>query len=583
MGNQTLTWIHLSDLHIKDDDLFNRKVVFEALWQDIKEFIDKGIRPDFIAFTGDVSYHGSLKEYNLAIAEFFDPLLSVTQISKERLFVIPGNHDVNRNRSKFIKNPIPEGNLGNKISKMLQDSDQKELLLSPFSNYRKFVLSYLFTDYNIKDPELSFSQNFVQDDFLISIVGLNSAWLSGFNLDKNGQVDDFGKLAISEYLLREAVPIGAQIKIILMHHPTEWLFGEDRNQIEAFLAKNSCIILRGHLHRPDTISVSTLFGNVVVIPSGAVFDNRNSPNSYNIVQIDLKNGEGIVYLRRYNNIRNEWQKDIESTGEKGDGKSRFKVPGYFSSSSIEDEPTSSNNVRNYSITFTDDCKSDISSLNLSEEHILNLVQGEFRSHLNYFRFDIEDYPLPVRPNYIVFLSKIGHDIEFRRVVPCSRNESQLASWNDILSLYRRATRMAYRQEPLKLIQYRGMSDRICNLHMDMRLRIEKHYLDFYNIIPTTTPISEEHRFVDEKVKERLFNKNKEVNSLSNQEYEEMRNEIYFHLLQSFSACQEVTNLQESIDIGDIKDNQAIGMMLVEFERSLQYIHKIILRYPPIKN
>jgi hypothetical protein len=51
MENQTLTWIHLSDLHMKEEDEFNRKIVLDALWQDIESIIASGIKPDFLALS----------------------------------------------------------------------------------------------------------------------------------------------------------------------------------------------------------------------------------------------------------------------------------------------------------------------------------------------------------------------------------------------------------------------------------------------------------------------------------------------------------------------------------------------------
>jgi len=582
MENETLTWLHVSDLHIKEEDEFNRKVAMEALWQDIGNFIAKGIHLDFIAFTGDVSYNGLPKEYELAITEFFDPLLAVTKIGKDRLFIIPGNHDVNRNKTTLIISPIPAIGEENDIHKILQSPEHRDILLSPFSNYRNFIHSYLSPDQAILDPEFSYCREFVQGDFLISIVGLNSSWLSGYNLSKDGHVDDFGKLAIGEFQVREALPVGSHIKIVLMHHPTEWLIDADRNVVESILNQHSCTVLRGHLHRPDIIRISTLSGNTLVIPSGAVFDRRYSPNAYNIVQVDLKTGAGTVYLRRYNDRRNEWQKDIESTGEKADGQTNFKLPGFWWTSTIEaGERESSKNVRNYTLIFTNECRSDIASLNMTEDDVINLVQGEFRSHLNYFVFDLEDYPLPVRTNHIVYLSKIEQRIEFRRIVRCTKNEAQLASWNDILTLYRRATRLAYREDPAKLILLKGMVRRVDHLHLDLCSRLEKHYKEFYNIF-VDPGLRNIHKILEQKKKSRDTRIELEDSvPASGQDLDSMGDEIAFHILQSSSACHEAYELVKSMDTGDIIENHAVTMMLVAFERSLQHIHKIILRYPPI--
>ena len=61
-----LTWVPLSDLHLKKDFDFNCTVVLEALWEDISKRSTR-ISPelkhiDLIFFTGDLVYHGEFEE-----------------------------------------------------------------------------------------------------------------------------------------------------------------------------------------------------------------------------------------------------------------------------------------------------------------------------------------------------------------------------------------------------------------------------------------------------------------------------------------------------------------------------------------
>ncbi len=67
----TFKWVHLSDLHIREKDSFNRSRVLEALFEDIKdrETIDPQLKEiDAVFFTGDMAYHGYTSEYELANA-----------------------------------------------------------------------------------------------------------------------------------------------------------------------------------------------------------------------------------------------------------------------------------------------------------------------------------------------------------------------------------------------------------------------------------------------------------------------------------------------------------------------------------
>ena len=119
----------------------------------------------------------------------------------------------------------------------------------------------------------------------------------------------------------------ADIRIALIHHPFDWLQENDDTQsVELLLRKDCHFILHGHLHKPNVINESTLAGETIIIPAGAVYDKRKSPNSYNFVRLDLKTGKGTVYLRRYNDERQEWQNDALSTGDKLNGRVPFDLP-----------------------------------------------------------------------------------------------------------------------------------------------------------------------------------------------------------------------------------------------------------------
>jgi 3',5'-cyclic AMP phosphodiesterase CpdA len=93
-----LTWLHLSDWHQRGAD-FDRSRVREALLNDLRQRaeIDERLnRLDFIVFSGDLAFGGAPTEYATAAREFLDPVLATTGVSKDRLFLVPGNHDLRR-------------------------------------------------------------------------------------------------------------------------------------------------------------------------------------------------------------------------------------------------------------------------------------------------------------------------------------------------------------------------------------------------------------------------------------------------------------------------------------------------------
>src|SRR2546427_10540048 len=89
------TWLHVSDFHIRAGDPYDRDVVLRALVASVKKFRERGRAPDLIFATGDDVHGGKATEYQLATA-FFDALIEAAGLERRHLFVVPGDHDHDR-------------------------------------------------------------------------------------------------------------------------------------------------------------------------------------------------------------------------------------------------------------------------------------------------------------------------------------------------------------------------------------------------------------------------------------------------------------------------------------------------------
>jgi len=221
-------------------------------------------------------------------------------------------------------------------------------------------------------------------------------------------------------------------------------------------------------------------------------------------------------------------------------------------------------LRDCECVFTDRCRRHLAALRMTEEALLELVQGEFRSHLNYFHFDLENYPLPLRSGYIAFINKTGPRIEFAGVTTCTADQAKLASWGDILALYRRATRLAYRADPEKVLLVDGALSRVVGLHLDLRTRITKHFSTFDDL----------------PLQARLLRPEAPPDATGG-DPAVMTDEIAYHLRESARADEEASAVGEAFAVGDLELREACGAAVMELERSLQHIHKIITAYPPV--
>src|SRR5262245_49447403 len=84
----TVTWLHISDFHIREGDPYDRDVVLRALVKSVQAFRDRGRVPDVIFATGDIASKGKAQEYPLATT-FFDALLAAAGLERRHLFYHP--------------------------------------------------------------------------------------------------------------------------------------------------------------------------------------------------------------------------------------------------------------------------------------------------------------------------------------------------------------------------------------------------------------------------------------------------------------------------------------------------------------
>jgi hypothetical protein len=236
-----------------------------------------------------------------------------------------------------------------------------------------------------------------------------------------------------------------------------------------------------------------------------------------------------------------------------------------------DEPSC--NISSYEVYWTHECLEDISRIGINKTSLIDMLSKEFRSHMNYFRFDLEDYVIPLQSKYLLRLEKIGREIKFFGLSECTSDQAQLAAWNDILSVYRRATRMAYREDPNVIIFQGGHFGRAINLHMDLRARLTKYFRQFYNI--NIDEVFHNIAGAQGTASIRLPPRDN-----ASAICEESAQSIVYHMVSSSRSSKEAVDIASDIEIGDTVNHRALGPLVLSLERSLQHIHKIITSFPP---
>ena len=304
-----ITWLHLSDLHFGSRRGVDQ--VLNALLRDVQERIEQDkLQPDFIAITGDIANRGLAEEYDQA-GEFLQALLRTTGLTTDRLFIVPGNHDVNRSAVTGFLARLPESfHDEDSVTESLKDAQMRNLLFRRLTNYFAFYNKTFNPDPPV-GPDHYFTAHRLQiEGWQVAVVGLNSAFLA------YGGDDDRQRLLVGESQVLDALAQvqGADLTVALMHHPVDWLLEFDVWPVKSPLWNQCHLVLHGHLHVPDIVLQISLAGSALIIPAGASYEGRNRANSYSLTRVDLDNRQATIYLRRWFEQYNRWVADERVRG-----------------------------------------------------------------------------------------------------------------------------------------------------------------------------------------------------------------------------------------------------------------------------
>ncbi|MEL7358801.1 MAG: leucine-rich repeat domain-containing protein, partial [Cyanobacteria bacterium J06560_6] len=311
-----LTWLHLSDLHACNPRHgWDAKRVTDTLCVDLKQMQrEQGLRPDLIFFTGDAAFGQIGKgkgqtiveqfreahDFLTVVRESFDPV-----IDQRNLFIVPGNHDVNKDRiSKFETQWLENQKSLDNITQTLQEnSTEWQRLIGRLSDYGRFLENYGYNHLLTGKEHLIYADAREVAGLRVGIVGFNSAWSScGAGRSEIGRLWMAGRFQLET--LRQQLP-SHDFAIALMHHPTNWLVPEENSTFGRELERDFPFILHGHEHQ-DFVRAESSTGHTV-ISAGACHEwSESKNNGYNFVRLNVGAGTGEVWLRQYDSTGGGW-------------------------------------------------------------------------------------------------------------------------------------------------------------------------------------------------------------------------------------------------------------------------------------
>ena len=198
---------------------------------------------------GDIAFKGDPQEYAAASAwlkEFAD----ACGFPMERVFVIPGNHDVDRSviaRTPTVRNAqaaiirSERHQRERELRTQFGDEDSGRALVAPLKAYNDFAKVF---NCQIYPPErIYWKQDLpLERGVHLRVHGLTSTLLSG----ANGKDDTRGSLYLSP-LQTVLDPVDDVVNLVLCHHPPDWFL--DQDEVNDAICGRAALHLFGHKHR----------------------------------------------------------------------------------------------------------------------------------------------------------------------------------------------------------------------------------------------------------------------------------------------------------------------------------------------
>ncbi|MEM6455481.1 MAG: metallophosphoesterase, partial [Acidobacteriota bacterium] len=326
----TFRWLHLSDLHMREGQGWERRKILKGLVSHLAEQREAGLAPDIVCVTGDIAFSGKRTEYDEATLLFKQIGEAIGHDPKNsgRWFLVPGNHDVGRSKIKRTDRAILGSvSTQDEIEELLQDGDTMELIGRRLDAYYDFT-GRLLGAARHTNPTRPWRANIVElgegsAQLRVGVLQLNTAWAGGEGKEK-------GELIVGGYQVQEALDqvVDAHVKLALVHHPLAYLRDQDASEVSERLTQSGGVhaLLHGHLHDASSTTLVDPDGQLLTLGAGAVYNGpHDQRRGYTLGEFDLDAGEGRIRLFAAS-LKGFWATDTLAYAKAPKGVWTFTLP-----------------------------------------------------------------------------------------------------------------------------------------------------------------------------------------------------------------------------------------------------------------
>ena len=298
----SLTILHLSDMHFGRLHRFEREglgSLLSRIQDDLHARMSRfGLKPDLVVLSGDFAEFGKRTEFDQALA-FVQGLRDNLDLPARRFVMVPGNHDVNWNKSRaYFENQAGD------------DLPAVEPYFPKFDHYKAFFDAFYKDADGIAFSEAEPFSFFEIPELLTVVAGLNSAFAESHRDEDHHAFLGEAQLRAFAGKLRPFKEQG-YLRIGVMHHdPFDKRGGpkadQDQKDFRRILVPELNLLLHGDIHE-ETKRYLDRNVPAIGVGSAAVGVSERGPDISNEYQWLVLRQDGIDrYLRAWVSDQKRW-------------------------------------------------------------------------------------------------------------------------------------------------------------------------------------------------------------------------------------------------------------------------------------
>lgn len=304
-----MRWVQLSDLHFNFVD-YETKDNYDS--DKLKSELIKALSSlggiDFVTVTGDCLYRfNESEESKKSLKNFSKEIADSCGIKKSQIYLVPGNHDVNRDdtkRSEAIKKVLSK-----------KDVDVTDTDLSKLGNYGYDKFKIIHRDITGRN----YNPNSVIERDKYNIINIDTCLTSFCD-------DEEGKLLCALPKIKDRNNKDKKLNIVIMHHGFDCFKNSFSNRFQIWCEDNNIdIVLCGHSHIAGIRTLDAVSTNIKQFTCGAALVDDYAIPSFYVYDYDESFEKITVSLFTFFTKVGHWKLDASNIRAFNDGKYSFYV------------------------------------------------------------------------------------------------------------------------------------------------------------------------------------------------------------------------------------------------------------------